>query len=90
MCSGGEAQHGCIEAVAASGLADIREGLALESAIFARLLQSEQSKARRYFFFRCVGVFLGVWLCTVADKHTPAIQPTPRPDQPPPHGPASA
>jgi hypothetical protein len=49
--SGGEAQHGCIEAVAASGLVDIRDGLALESAIFARLLQSEQSQARRYFFF---------------------------------------
>ncbi len=37
--------------MAASALPDIRDGLALESAIFARLLQSEQSRARCYFFF---------------------------------------
>lgn len=59
--------------MAASGLLDIRDGLALESAIFARLLQSEQSKARRYFFFRCDSVMtIGLRLNLIATDPLPS------------------
>ncbi len=48
---GGEAQEGCLEAVAAAALPHLEEGLAIETRIFDKLLQSDQSKARRYVFF---------------------------------------
>lgn len=48
---GGDAQHGCFEAIAAAALTDPQEGLRIETRIFNRLLHSEQSKARRHVFF---------------------------------------
>jgi len=48
---GGDAQHGCFEAIAAAALPDPQEGLRVETRIFNRLLHSEQSKARRHVFF---------------------------------------
>ncbi|GAB5031218.1 3-hydroxyacyl-dehydrogenase [Nannochloropsis oceanica] len=48
---GGTAQHGCCEAIAAAALLDPQEGLRIETSIFNRLLQSEESKARRHVFF---------------------------------------
>jgi 3-hydroxyacyl-CoA dehydrogenase len=55
VARGGDAQQGCLEAVAAAvtsfSTRKFGEGLAIESRIFARLMQSEQSKALRHVFF---------------------------------------
>lgn len=47
VCRGGEAQHGCLRAVAACLTSSIDEGLELERGLFMELLMGSQSQARR-------------------------------------------